>query len=501
MPESTVAAFTDLGEGKYALLEKALEESGFWQTLEEHRARSGKSGQDFKIAIKPNLSMMLRRADVGTYTDPFLLVHFLRLLALRGFTRLFVVESQNLYGNWFRNHSVVQVGARLGLVDASLLASGADMAQADIRVRGGGVNLTVPLVDLTLDQAPHDFGLPIGTVMLGKTWMDADFRISFAKFKTHFYGYYTLAIKNVYGCLPAQDKVSEYHAKRTVGLWTAWMIRDFPVHFSVVDAYTGADGWLGVKIKAICAKPRTIIAGADILAVDRTGARLMGLDHNKSSLYRNLAALLPEKPFALKGNAGPVAGWRNTLYLFVRFSQIIESWANIMDYAGALSTGGFDPCFVHKKSSKGAFKALLYLLTFPVNCLVDMGIVRLRLREKIFFARARLHGRQAPFWAGSDFLLSRLTFFSHEDVRALAEMLASGFLDKAEHSGHYVFCQGREMVFPARLSTANMALMEICGHLEQNRQDPRRLAAELLALEAAAPGLFGKPGAFAFCYA
>ena len=38
--------------------------------------------------------------------------------------------------------------------------------------------------------------------MVGRTWRDADFRVSFAKNKTHTRAWYTLCIKNIYGALP-----------------------------------------------------------------------------------------------------------------------------------------------------------------------------------------------------------------------------------------------------------------------------------------------------------
>ena len=38
-----------------------------------------------------------------------------------------------------------------------------------------------------------------------------DFRVSFAKNKTHSYALYTLAIKNIYGALPKEFKLKAYH--------------------------------------------------------------------------------------------------------------------------------------------------------------------------------------------------------------------------------------------------------------------------------------------------
>jgi hypothetical protein len=119
--------------------------------------------------------MMLRRSDVGIYTDPFLVIHLLRLLMKKGYSNLRVVESQNLFGNWFNNRSVVQVGARAGYVDESLLLTYKEEKSASIQVRGDGVVADVPLVDLTKDMVPYDFGPPVGKIPVGRSWVEADF--------------------------------------------------------------------------------------------------------------------------------------------------------------------------------------------------------------------------------------------------------------------------------------------------------------------------------------
>ncbi len=94
--QAVVVTLTDHQVDKYTLLEKVLELSGFFDVLDDSFRKSNKKKSEFKIVIKPNLSMMLRRPDVGTYTDPFLLVHLLRLILRKGFTNLAVVESGNL---------------------------------------------------------------------------------------------------------------------------------------------------------------------------------------------------------------------------------------------------------------------------------------------------------------------------------------------------------------------------------------------------------------------
>lgn len=495
----TVAAFTDHELDKYSLMERVLSESRFLEVLEQKLSQSGKDRKDFCIAIKPSISMLLRRNDVGTYTDPFLVVHLLRLLIGRGFTRLAVVESQNLYGNWFGNRGVAQVAARAGYLDESVPGGYQGEPSWNIRVRGGGVDALVPLFDLTIDKEVRDLGEPAGKIEVGRAWVDADFRISFPKLKTHFFSRYTLGIKNVYGCLPAQDKVREYHHRRVVGAWTASLIRAFPVDFCIADAYTAADGWFGVKMKAVCRKPHTLLAGDYLLAVDRAGADLMGIDAGTSTLYQCLAMHLPERPFKVAGNAGRFRPWKNAPALFAWISRLIERWASIMDFAGSLATGGHDPCFPKTLYGRGVLRKAYYLLTVPANTMFDIGVVRLRVREAVFRRRLERQGERMPLVAGSRYLIERLMLMAADDIRRLGQIMGEGGLEEVGFSGHYIFTGGREVPFPARLTIANLAAIEIMRYAAENGIDPRALSAELMSLAGIYPQLFG-PGEYPYCY-
>ncbi len=498
--ENIVAALTDNGQGdRFELLEKVLAESLFFETLEEERARSGKEKPDFLVAVKPNLSMMLRRDDVGVYTDPFLVIHLLRLLLKRGYTRLCVVESQNLYGNWFEKRGVAPVGARAGYLDESVLESWRGEGRWDIRVRGGGVDALVPLVDLTLEPAEYDIE-GMGRAEVGKTWAEADFRISFAKAKSHFYSYYTLAVKNVYGCLPHQDKVTHYHCKRRVTPWTARLVKAFPVHFSIIDAVTGADGWMGVKIKAVAKKPHTIIAGRDILAVDRAGAALMGHKAEKSPIHRELASIMPEKPYRLVGNAAPFKPWRTIPAIFVWIVVLIESSAWVMDYAGALATGGYDACFPHKRMETSWWKRLLYMATAPVNLALDWRYLTVLFRKLLFFRKIRRRFDDLPMIAGSRYITERLAYLSSSDAALLKSLLDKGLKGPVSLSGHYFFSGGGEFAFPALLFITNIAVSEILNHIYEKRLSLTTFAGELSLLQSLEPCIFGRDSRYAYCY-
>lgn len=75
-----------------------------------------------------------------------------------------------------------------------------------------------------------------------------NFRISFAKNKTHCFCHYTRTLKNIYGTLPMQDKLKEYHSKREYDWSTIETLKHFPVHFGLIDAFTSAYSQFGVIV-------------------------------------------------------------------------------------------------------------------------------------------------------------------------------------------------------------------------------------------------------------
>lgn len=497
--DNIVAAFTDVKD-KYALLETVLAASRFFERLERAWKNSGKSKSEFKIVIKPNITMMLRRTDIGTYTDPYLLVHILRLLLKSGYSNLTVVESQNLYGNWFGNRAVIQIAARAGYFAESIVASYDGRKQEYIHVFGDGVDARIPLIDLTLDMVAYDFGPPFGEVELGKTWIEADFRLNLAKIKTHFYSYYTLAIKNVYGCLPKQDKVRNYHCKRLVASMTARLIKHFPVHFSILDGFSSADGWFGVKMKAIPNKTHTIVAGADIMALDHYGAGLMGLDARKSILYFHLEKYLESRPYEVIGNARPFKPWRNPPGIFAQFCMLIEPFANIMDYSGSVATGGHDDCFPITHYKANLFRRIFHFITQPVNIILDIEFAVLRIRELIFRRRLKLQKSRLPLLSNSEYLIDRLSLLGRNEFLKLIELLENCDSSPMRNSGHYVMNETFDKPLSCPMTTSNIAIVEIINHVLHNRLDKLAVISQLQELLWLCPKLFSSSELYPYCY-
>jgi hypothetical protein len=164
-------------------MEHALDEAGFWDILEKRFVESGKTKKDFLIAVKPNLMMLYSRDDMSPITEPVLVEHLIIKIVEKGYTNIALVESQNVYGNWFKNREVENVARYAGY---------------------SATNYNI--VDLTLDTVAHTYKGPLGTYLVGKTWRDADFRI-FLMLLYH--------------------DIKEY-------LWYNAMLKEFPVHFGIV---------------------------------------------------------------------------------------------------------------------------------------------------------------------------------------------------------------------------------------------------------------------------
>src|SRR5262249_37305821 len=133
--------------------------------------------------------------------------------------------------------------------------------------------------DLTETKVPFDYGSVLGQHYVGRAWRDADYRISFAKNKTHWQCFFTGCVKNVYGCLPEWDKMKWYHVHKVGFYEAAVLIADrFPVHFGLLDAWVSSDGFSGHVRTANPNHTSTIFASPNIYALDWVAAEKMGID-------------------------------------------------------------------------------------------------------------------------------------------------------------------------------------------------------------------------------
>ncbi|KCZ72464.1 hypothetical protein ANME2D_00891 [Candidatus Methanoperedens nitroreducens] len=332
--ENVVVRITkkDDDSDRFTVLEQVLEEAGFWDKLEKRFVESGKSKKDFLIAVKPNLMMYYKKNDINVITEPALVEHLINKIAAKGYTNIALVESQNVFGNWFENRDVLNV---------------ADQA---------GYNpINYRIVDLTMDVVAHVYKGSLGTYLVGKTWKDADFRISFAKNKTHISCYYTLTIKNIYGTTPEQNKFREYHVDREIDIVTIEMIKEFPVHFGIVDGIWSADGILGLKADYKPNHTKTLIAGENIIAVDIVGGKKMGLDPMKNSFVRLAVETFGKPEIFPHADTTEYKDWKNVGILAPHILDYGEEFYDIANKLGYICSE-MDTVAFPKKYEESWFK-------------------------------------------------------------------------------------------------------------------------------------------------
>ena len=313
--EETIVSIIN-GENKFEALNQVLGESKFFQALEKFQKEAGKGKKDFKIVIKPNFMMTYHKKDCTTYTDPELVEHLIDLLYEKDYTNLALVESQNTYGTYFKNRDVITVARYVGY-----------KVDKDGKHLGGNYRI----FDLTEEMVPYDYKGSFGKHFASPPWMDADFRISFAKNKTHPFCYFTLTIKNIYGTLPVQNKYLEYHKKREFDWPTIESLKHFPVHFGLIDAWISGDGQMGVIADITPEQTMTIIGGEKLVAVDHYGAKLMNLDPYVSP-FHNLAVQEfgnPESKVKVMSNINKYKDWENVKTLLPELLDVAEEapWA------------------------------------------------------------------------------------------------------------------------------------------------------------------------------
>ncbi|HZT34114.1 MAG TPA: DUF362 domain-containing protein [Bryobacteraceae bacterium] len=278
------------GDDPLRALDCVLDATGFDTLLDERLRASNKDRAAFSIAIKPNFMFSYDKRDRTTYTDPQLVGRLVQRLRERGFASIHVVEAQCTYGEFFDKRGVREMADYLGY-----------NGQAGYDI-----------VDMTLDaDEARNLGPHLGMHPVSRVWREADFRISFAKNKTHSYAYYTLTLKNIYGALPLANKFREYHCRRDIYHTTMEYLSAFPVHFGLIDAWLSADGPFGVFADPAPNETRTVIGGADLVAVDWVGASKMGIDPMISKFMELAVGLFGKPAIDLIGDANPYRPWLN----------------------------------------------------------------------------------------------------------------------------------------------------------------------------------------------
>jgi uncharacterized protein (DUF362 family) len=291
--KSRVVIAQTTGNDKFSLLTSALKQAGFWERLETARRLADAEPSNFRILIKPDLELFNPGDPTGT--DPELVEHLLDLLYQRNYRSVAIGDARNVWDFWLENR------------DVSVLA---ELVGYHFITKHGHPYDVVDLSEETVDA-----GFPPESVLRGtglaKQWMNAQFRINFAKNKTHEEFGYALCVYNLLGILPLRDK--EYHYRHRLKRWDvcADVLKQTPVHFNIIDAFVSNDGSEGTRA-AHPLETRTIIASPSALLADWAASLKMQIDPYISQI--NAKALrdigLPKR-YEILGDLSPYQGWKN----------------------------------------------------------------------------------------------------------------------------------------------------------------------------------------------
>jgi uncharacterized protein (DUF362 family) len=204
-----------------------------------------------RVVVKVNLCLLLD-CETGATIDPRLVRYLAEWLLERcGAREIIIAESD----------------ATALDADRAYACLGWDQMLANIP-RTRYLNLTKDeQVTITLD------GLLFKEIAMSRTFMEADYLISFAKLKTHSMQVISGVMKNQFGALPEKLKVV-YHPHLAEAICDLVQVR--PPDLCMVDGLIAHEG--PGPVSGLPRLMRLIIGGTDAVATDHACARLMGKD-------------------------------------------------------------------------------------------------------------------------------------------------------------------------------------------------------------------------------
>ncbi len=276
---------------KLRLFRQVLEESGLAALIGQRAAMAGKPLRQITVAVKPAFMMGYDRRDTSVITDPELLAELTRYLLEIGCGDVAMIEGRNIYDWFYGNRTVHEVARYFGL------------GSSDYRI-----------VDSTEEQVPHKYFRGMAQYTVGRTWKNAEFRITFGKMRSHPVEHAYLTVGNVewIGARCDQYLFAERQAERETAIMM--LLDEFPPHFAILDAYDeAADGLVGVMGCHWPKSPKRLYASADALALDIVAGRHMGMKNPRDSRILRAACHWfgsPETRIEVVGTDDCLRDWR-----------------------------------------------------------------------------------------------------------------------------------------------------------------------------------------------
>ena len=303
MSDPSVTICTNKEAGINSLLEQTLQQSKLWNTIEAKRKARKLSKENFNILIKPDLGFYELNATTGTSTR--LVEHLVSLLATKGYTNIIIADGEQASGTWLENRDM--------LVLADL--AGYTYQTAD------GIPYNIESLSENLEDADFDKTSVLKDEQLSSHWLDANFRIVFARNKTDEEFYYSLCLKSLIDILPQKAKQYHYYFRMRPEEVAAALLQRNEVNFCIIDAYESNHGMQGTRhSKSLFT--HTFIAGDNVLLTDWVASLKMGLDPYCSSInsYSLKKTGLPSK-YKINGDLSVYENWQNVPKLLAESTQ------------------------------------------------------------------------------------------------------------------------------------------------------------------------------------
>jgi uncharacterized protein (DUF362 family) len=252
----------------------------FAQHLEAQRVACGKSHVAFSVVIKPSW-VVGHKTSNGLATD----------------SRLIEALGKELIGFGFTNITI-------------LMPPGSDQARTSAVMEAG-----LKYVRVDDEYVLYDFESVLGHYEVNRVWLEADFRISFAKNSVDRRCFFTTSLLNVLDCLrqpsdPGSKDGRTMDILRAVG-WPgtfferAVLLADrFEIHFALIDAWQSLDA-MGYR------DTQMILASDNAFALDWVLGEKMELNPALNLVMQDAMRRWGTINIQRLGNLTPWQPWRN----------------------------------------------------------------------------------------------------------------------------------------------------------------------------------------------
>lgn len=172
---------------------------------------------------------------------------------------------------------IQKIGAKVSVIDSDMIWTKFDpIAQAE-GWKEYAQKTNIPLINLAkTEMVRFNFGekSAIGIVPVSKELVEADVIISVATMKTHLLTNVTLAMKNMYGTFPEENK-AKFHRFGIENV-VVEVNKAFTPNLTIIDGSIGGEASGPLSSKRVDFE--TIIASNDVVAADSVACQLMGYD-------------------------------------------------------------------------------------------------------------------------------------------------------------------------------------------------------------------------------